>query len=108
MTKKKDPSQLQRAPRATKAEMAQRLADKKANAAQKVHTSMMPGIVAERQRMYAERLAALGQEVAAAGTPRICNAAMREPYRTGDGEVVQQVRPGSMTAYGLPSRGNAT
>lgn len=37
---------------------------------------------------------------------RICNAAKRNTtYRTGDGEVIQQVRPGSMRAYGLPSRG---
>jgi hypothetical protein len=26
-------------------------------------------------------------------------------YRTGDGDVVQSVRPGSMDAYGLPSKG---
>lgn len=99
-------SNTTRKPRATKAEMAERRAKA---AQQKVHMSMMPGIVAERHRLYAERLAALGKEVADAGVARICNAAMRgKPYRTGDGEVVQQVRPGSMVAYGLPSRGNPT
>lgn len=41
-----------------------------------------------------------------ANTQRVCNAGMRgTTYRTGDGEVIQQVRPGSMRAYGLPSRG---
>jgi len=107
MTKKLDPSTRWRKPRATKAEMAERRAHAQTKA-QKAHMSMMPGIVAERHRMYAERLAALGHAVAAAGTARICNAAVRETYRTGDGEVVQQVRPGSMVAYSLPSRGYRT
>ena len=32
-----------------------------------------------------------------------------KPYRTGDGDyTVQAVRPGSMDAYALPSRGNRT
>ena len=30
------------------------------------------------------------------------------PYRLGDGDTPQVVRPGSMDAYALPSRGNRT
>ena len=104
MTRKQNPNTAGRKPRATKAEMAER----RAKAKDKPHMSLLPGIVAERHRMYAERLAALGHQVAAAGQARICNAAMRKPYATGDGEVVQQVRPGSMVAYSLPSRGYRT
>lgn len=32
----------------------------------------------------------------------------RDHYRTGDGEVLQHLRPGSMHAYTLPSRGFRT
>ena len=42
-------------------------------------------------------------------TGRICNAAMKDTtYVPGDGEVVQEPRPGSMHAYTLPSRGVGT
>lgn len=40
---------------------------------------------------------------------RICNASMRDTtYRTGDGEVIQQPRLGSLRAFTLPSRGFST
>lgn len=35
----------------------------------------------------------------------ICNSTTRDRYRTGDGEVVQAMRPGSERAAGLPSKG---
>ena len=42
-------------------------------------------------------------------TMREGNLFQRTTYRTGDGDhTVQAVRPGSMDAYGLPSRGNRT
>ncbi len=42
-------------------------------------------------------------------TMRESNLFQRTTYRTGDGDhTVQAVRPGSMDAYSLPSRGNRT
>ena len=34
---------------------------------------------------------------------RSYTAPSKEPYRTGDGDVIQVTRPGSMVAYSLPS-----
>jgi len=66
---------------------------------------MMPTAKLARQRMFEERL----RKVQTPSAQRICNAAMQHTtYRTGDGEVVQQVRPGAMHAYSLPSRGMGT
>lgn len=41
---------------------------------------------------------------------RICNASVPRGhyYKTGDGEVAQPVRPGSMVAHGLKSAGFPT
>jgi hypothetical protein len=66
---------------------------------------MMPTAKLARQRMFDERL----RKVQTSSAQRICNAAMQHTtYRTGDGEVVQAERPGSMHAYTLPSRGVGT
>lgn len=63
----------------------------------------LPALVQERERQFQERIHQLNTALSAS---RVCNAAMQHTtYRTGDGEVIQQVRPGSMRAYGLPSRG---
>lgn len=35
----------------------------------------------------------------------ICNASMRETYRSGDGDQPIAIRPGSMVAHTLPSVG---
>jgi len=37
--------------------------------------------------------------------PREVNIWSDGTYRTGDGDIFQQMRPGSMDAYKLPSRG---
>lgn len=100
MTKKFDETTPLRKPRATKAEMAAR----RATAQRGAHT-MLPGLVQERERMYQERVSNRGNYVPV----RLCNASMRgTTYRTGDGEVLQEPRPGSLHAYTLPSRGYRT
>lgn len=40
-----------------------------------------------------------------ATSPLICNAAVRETYRSGDGDQPVAIRPGSMVAHSLPSLG---
>jgi len=101
MTKKFDETTPLRKPRATKAEMELR----RRTAQRGAHT-MLPGLVQERQRMYEERLSRATAEYL---PDFICNAAMAHTtYRTGDGEMRQEPRPGSMHAFTLPSRGNRT
>lgn len=70
----------------------------------------LPGLVKERHQMYQERLDALHKKLDLTQPVRITNATVRnpEPYRTGDGDVGFCVRPGSMHAFTLPSRGNRT
>lgn len=67
----------------------------------------LPGLIQERERMFNERMRALSRPPAEF---RVCNATMPTdaPYRTGDGEVAQAVRPGSMDAYALKSVGGRT
>lgn len=102
MTKKFDETSPLRKPRATKAEMQLR-----ARTAQRSASTLLPGLVQERQRMFDERMR---NHSSASATPiKICNAGMgHTSYRTGDGEVIQQPRPGSLHAFTLPSRGNRT
>lgn len=66
-------------------------------------TGILPGLVAERERMFLERqrMLALQAEL----PTKICASTTKGTYRIGDGEVVQLVRPGSMLAYSLPSKG---
>ncbi len=85
---------------ATKRQAA--LAEKRAEDYRK---ALLPGLVAERQREFKARLK---RALAPASKVRMCNATMNGTYCTGDGEVVQQPRPGSMHAFTLPSRGDRT
>lgn len=90
-----------RKPKPTAKQVAERRAAKQNRAP--IH--LMPGAMLERQRMFDERL----RKAQTPADGRVCNAAMQgTTYRTGDGEVVQQVRPGAMHAYTLPSRGVGT
>jgi hypothetical protein len=66
---------------------------------------MLPGLVQERQREFDARMARLALP---ASQGYICNASAIGTYRTGDGEVLQAPRPGSLHAYTLPSRGDRT
>jgi hypothetical protein len=90
-----------RHPKATAKQVAARRAAKHDKPA--IH--LPPGAKAARQRMFDERL----RKAQAPASGRICNAAMKDTtYVPGDGEVVQEPRPGSMHAYTLPSRGVGT
>lgn len=104
MTKKFDETTPLRKPRATKAEM-----DLRRRTAQRGAHTMLPGLIQERQRMFDERMRAINTTPVSLDDSRICNASMRDTtYRTGDGEVIQQPRPGSLHAFTLPSRGFST
>lgn len=65
----------------------------------------LPGLVNERQRMYAQRL----QQAQQRTTPIRNSAMFGTTYRTGDGDCWHQpARHGSMVAFDLPSRGIGT
>lgn len=66
---------------------------------------LLPGLIEERRRELAARLKRVAKT--SAEMP-ICNATTPGSYRTGDGEVLQQPRPGSLHAYTLPSHGDRT
>lgn len=84
---------------------AKQVAARRAAKHDKPSIHLLPGAMLERQRMFDARL----RKAQVPATGRICNAAMQHTtYRTGDGEVVQEVRPGAMHAYTLPSRGMGT
>lgn len=90
-----------RHPKPTRKQVAKRRASK----LDKPPIHLMPSTKLARQRMFEERLT----KAQAPAEGRICNAAMQHTtYQTGDGEVVQAERPGSMHAYTLPSRGVGT
>jgi hypothetical protein len=102
MTKKFDQTSPLRKPRATKAEMLLR-----ARTAQRGANTMLPGLIQERQRMFDEHMR--NHSIAIAMPVKICTASMgHTSYRTGNGEVIQQLRPGSLHAFTLPSRGDRT
>lgn len=63
---------------------------------------LLPGLVQERHKLYAERLAALRRPVGVAQSTMICNASTKEAYQ-GDELKAFASRPGSMDAYALPS-----
>ena len=67
--------------------------------------AQLPGLIAERQREYKARLTRA--KLPASQMP-MCNATMPGSYSTGDGEVHQQLRPGSQHAFTLPSHGDQT
>jgi homogentisate 1,2-dioxygenase len=104
MTKPLTDAQRWRKPKATKAEMAAR-AEKRANGQlpiQKMGFPMLPAFAAEQRRMFASRV----NGASSTSDTRICNASMKHTvYKTGDGEVLTVPRPGSLRAFGLPSRG---
>jgi hypothetical protein len=102
MTKKFYPMSPLRKPRASKAEMELR-----ARTAQRSASTLLPSPVQERQHMPDE---CMRDHSSALAMPiKICTAGMGDTsYRTGDGEVIQQPRPGSLHAFTLPSRGNRT
>ena len=39
---------------------------------------------------------------------QVCNASVRETYRTGDGDIAQVIDASRMRAYSIPSRGYRT
>lgn len=67
--------------------------------------TLLPALVQERQREYQARLK---RAMAPASKGPLCNTNTPGTYRTGDGETVQQPRPGSLHAFTLPSRGIGT
>lgn len=101
----------------TKAAHLNRPSDANASAAQKRATarqekrgadynrSMLPALVKEREREYQARL--LRAKVPHSVVP-MCNSTMPGTYRTGDGEVLQHPRLGSLRAFTLPSHGDRT
>lgn len=91
-------------------EAAQATAVKRATARDEKRTAdfnkaLLPGLVAERKREQEARL--IRAKLPSSQVP-MCNATMPGRYRTGDGEVLQQPRPGSMHAFTLPSYGDKT
>ena len=66
----------------------------------------LPGLVAERERMFAARLQQLKQRDLPIRNSTVTGD---RPYKTGDGDCFHQApRPGSMVAFGLPSKGIGT
>jgi len=62
----------------------------------------LPGLIEERRRMYAKRLAEVQRGLPIRNATVTCN----DPYKTGDGDCFHQPpRAGSMVAFELPSRG---
>lgn len=99
------PSHINRPSDATLAAKAKRATAAAEKRAQSYAKTMLPGLHAERQREFAAR--AHRAKVPISQMP-MCNATMPGTYRTGDGEVLQQPRPGSLHAFTLPSHGDRT
>lgn len=67
--------------------------------------TLLPALLKERQREFEARLT---RAQVPSSLVKMCNATMPGSYRTGDGETPAAQRPGSQTAYSLPSRGIGT
>lgn len=92
-----------RQPKATAKQVAARRAAKR----DKPPIHLMPNGLKLRIKAWDARSQAIADNINPTG--RICNAAMKDTtYVPGDGEVVQELRPGAMHAYTLPSRGWGT
>lgn len=89
---------------AKKTTKSKKAADKDAN----YNRYLLPGLVKERHQMFADRVKAKSARFELLSPTRIGNYTTTGTYRTGDGEVPFIVRPGSMVAFGLPSRGDRT
>lgn len=66
---------------------------------------LLPGLIQEREREFLARLRRVAKSPSEVP---ICNATTPGTYRTGDGEVTQSPRPGSLSAFTLPSHGDRT
>lgn len=66
--------------------------------------ALLPGLVKERHKIYAERLAAMQKPAALEAPTRVTNSNTHGHY---DGAELRPFdgRPGAMRAYELPSRG---
>lgn len=100
MTKKQDPTNPLRKPRATKAEMQDR---RESRHQQPGSHTYLPGLVQERERMFLQRQKDLAATTSVATGVRICNSTAPRGYCPGDGEVVQATRPGADQHFEHPS-----
>ena len=99
MTKKIDPAITGRKPRATKAEMATR-SKLRLGKVDRGHFSLLPGIIAERERDLAARQTRLEQEQAV----KVCNSSQTQPLNLSRDCQSDCVRPGAEVFLHVPSR----